>query len=69
MFISLTAGLTAIAQIVALQASEPLWLTASSIMAATLLYTLYGGLRVTIFTDRLQMLIIIPFLAVLIGFD
>lgn len=68
MFISLTAGLTAIAQMVALLAPVPLWLTASIVMGATLLYTLYGGLRVTIFTDRLQMLIIIPFLVVLIGF-
>lgn len=68
MFISLTAGLTAIAQMVALLAPVPLRLTASIVMAATLLYTLYGGLRVTIFTDRLQMLIIIPFLAILIGF-
>lgn len=68
MFISLTAGLTAIAQMVALLAPVPLWLTAAIVMLATLVYTLYGGLRVTIFTDRLQMLIIIPFLLVLILF-
>lgn len=68
LFISLTAGLTAIAQMVALLAPVPLWLTASIVMTATLLYTLYGGLRVTIFTDRVQMLVILPFLAVLIGF-
>ncbi|AWV89398.1 sodium:solute symporter family transporter [Bradymonas sediminis] len=68
LFISLTAGLTAIAQMVALLAPVPLWLTASIVMVATLFYTLYGGLRVTIFTDRLQMLLILPFLVVLIGF-
>ncbi|MDY7218402.1 sodium:solute symporter [Denitrificimonas sp. JX-1] len=68
MFISLTAGLTAIAKMVSLLAPVPLWLTASIVMAATLLYTLYGGLRVTIFTDRLQMLVIIPFLIVLVSF-
>lgn len=68
LFISLTAGLTAIAQMVALLAPVPLWLTASIVMVATLFYTLYGGLRVTIFTDRLQMLVILPFLALLVGF-
>ena len=66
MLISLTAGLTAIAQMVALIAPVPLWITASIVMVATLVYTLYGGLRTTIFTDRLQMLVIIPFLLVLL---
>ncbi|NHI01058.1 sodium:solute symporter family protein [Oceanimonas sp. MB9] len=66
MFISLTAGLTAIAQMVALLAPVPLWATAGIVMVATLLYTLYGGLRVTIFTDRVQMLVILPFLLTLI---
>ena len=68
MFISLTAGLTAIAEMVALLAPVPLWQTASIVMVATPIYTLYGGLRVTIFTDRLQMLVIIPFLLVLMFF-
>lgn len=68
MFISLTAGLTAIAKMVELLAPVPLWVTASIVMGATLLYTLYGGLRVTIFTDRLQMLVILPFLLLLIMF-
>ncbi len=68
MFISLTAGLTAIAEMVALLAPVPLWQTASIVMVATLIYTLYGGLRVTIFTDRLQMLVILPFLLVLMFF-
>lgn len=68
LFISLSAGLTAIARMVALLAPVPLWLTAGIVMGATLLYTLYGGLRVTIFTDRIQMLVILPFLVLLIGF-
>ncbi|MGO5000342.1 sodium:solute symporter family transporter [Oceanisphaera sp. W20_SRM_FM3] len=68
MFISLTAGLTAIAKMVSLLAPVPLWATASIVMFATLLYTLYGGLRVTIFTDRVQMLVILPFLILLIFF-
>lgn len=68
MFISLTAGLTAIAKMVELLAPVPLWVTATIVMVATLLYTLYGGLKVTIFTDRVQMLVILPFLALLIMF-
>ncbi|GHA16310.1 sodium:solute symporter family protein [Oceanisphaera arctica] len=68
LFISITAGLTAIAQMVALLAPVPLWVTATIVMGATLLYTLYGGLRVTIFTDRVQMLVILPFLLLLIMF-
>ena len=68
MFIALTAGLTAIAQMVALLAPVPLWVTAGIVMGATLLYTLYGGLRVTIFTDRVQMLVILPFLLLLMMF-
>ncbi|MBR9858512.1 MAG: sodium:solute symporter family protein [Gammaproteobacteria bacterium] len=68
MFIALTAGLTAIAQMVALLAPVPLWVTAGIVMGSTLLYTLYGGLRVTIFTDRVQMLVILPFLLLLMMF-
>ena len=68
MFISLTAGLTAIAKMISLLAPVPLWTTAAIVMVATLLYTLYGGLRVTIFTDRLQMLVIVPFLLLLMMF-
>ncbi|MFT2089874.1 sodium:solute symporter family transporter [Paraglaciecola sp. 2405UD69-4] len=62
LFIGLSAGLTGIAQMVALLAPVPLWVTASIVMLSTLLYTLYGGLKVTIFTDRMQMLVILPFI-------
>ena len=66
LFISLTAGLTGIAQMVALLAPVPLWVTASIVMLSTLLYTLYGGLKVTIFTDRIQMLVILPFILLIL---
>ena len=62
MFIFLTAELTAMAGIVALIADIPLWVTASVVMAATLAYTLYGGLRASIFTDAVQLVIILPVL-------
>ncbi|BBO29352.1 hypothetical protein AltI4_37400 [Alteromonas sp. I4] len=68
MFIGLTAGLTGIAQLVALVAPIPLWITASIVMVATLAYTLGGGLKVSIFTDRIQLLVILPFIAILLLF-
>jgi Na+/proline symporter len=60
MFIFLTAELTGVALIVALIADIPLWVTAAIVMAATLAYTLYGGLRASIFTDSVQLVIILP---------
>ncbi len=68
LFIGLTAGLTGIAQMVALFAPVPLWLTAAIVMVCTLIYTLYGGLAVTIFTDKVQMYVILPFLFLLFYF-
>lgn len=68
LFISLAAGLTAIAHMVTLLAPIPLWLTASVVMAATLLYTYYGGLRASIYTDKVQMAVILPLLGLLLVF-
>ncbi|MBV6272090.1 sodium:solute symporter family protein [Alcaligenaceae bacterium CGII-47] len=66
MFIALTAEITAIAKLVALLAPVPLWVTAGIVMGATLLYTSYGGIRASIFTDKVQMLVIMPLLAWLV---
>src|SRR3546814_12961879 len=60
MFIALTAEITAIAKLVALLAPVPLWATAAVVMGATLLYTYYGGIRASIFTDKIQMLVLVP---------
>ncbi len=68
LFIGLTAGLTGIGHLVSLLAPVPMWATVSIVMVSTLVYTLYGGLRVTMFTDKLQMLVILPFLALIIIF-
>jgi Na+/proline symporter len=62
MFIFLTAELTALAGLVTLIADIPLWLTAGVVMATTLAYTAYGGLRSSIFTDAIQLMIILPVL-------
>ncbi|TEA74239.1 sodium:solute symporter family protein [Allopusillimonas ginsengisoli] len=67
MFISLTAEITAISKLVAMLAPVPLWVTAAIVMGSTLLYTSYGGLRASIFTDKVQMAVIIPLLGVLIA--
>lgn len=66
MFIALTAEITAISKLVALLAPVPLWATAAIVMGATLLYTSYGGIRASIFTDKVQMLVIVPLLVLLV---
>jgi Na+/proline symporter len=68
MFISLTAEITAISKLVAMLAPVPLWVTAAIVMGSTLLYTSYGGLRASIFTDKVQMAVIVPLLVVLAVF-
>ncbi len=67
MFISLTAEITAISKLVALLAPVPLWMTAAVVMGSTLLYTSYGGLRASIFTDKVQMAVIGPLLIALVA--
>ncbi len=67
LFIALTAELTAMAKVMQLLAPIPLWVTASVVMLCTLIYTAFGGLRASIFTDKIQMLIIVPLLLVLVA--
>src|SRR5690606_9562201 len=66
MFITLAAEITAIAKLVTLLAPVPLWVTAAIVMGATLIYTAYGGLRASIFTDKVQMVVIVPLLIALL---
>lgn len=66
MFIFLTAELTGMGRLVGLVADIPLWVTAAVVMAATLAYTAYGGLRASIFTDAIQLVIILPVLLTLL---
>jgi Na+/proline symporter len=68
MFIALTAEITAVSKLVTLLAPVPLWVTAALVMVSTLIYTAYGGLRASIFTDKLQMMVIVPLLLVLMYF-
>ncbi len=68
LFIALSAEITAIGKLVTLLAPVPIWVTAIIVMGFTLIYTAYGGLRASIFTDRVQMMIIVPLLFVLVVF-
>jgi len=65
MFISMTAEITAIAKLVTLLAPVPPWLTAAITLGFTLAYAAYGGLQASMFTDRMQVLIIVPLLITL----
>jgi len=59
MFIFLCAEVTAVAILINYISGTSLWITASIILIATLTYTLYGGLRASIFTDNIQSIIIL----------
>jgi SSS family solute:Na+ symporter len=67
MFVYLCAEVTAIAKIVNLISGFPLWKTSLLIIVSTLIYTLYGGLRASIFTDKIQFVIIFIFLIIAIN--
>tara|TARA_B100000674_G_C37919792_1_gene952693 strand:+ start:338 stop:1780 length:1443 start_codon:yes stop_codon:yes gene_type:complete len=58
MFIFLCAEITAVAVLINYISGTELWITALIILIFTLVYTLYGGLRASIFTDNIQMIII-----------
>jgi len=58
MFIFLCAEVTAIAVLINYISGAELWITALIVLLSTLTYTLYGGLRASIFTDNIQMIVI-----------
>jgi len=64
MFIFLAAEMTGIAGALELIAGVPPWQTATVVGGFVLLYTAYGGLVASIFTDTVQTLVILPLLAV-----
>ena len=63
MFIFLAAEITSMALIANLVANVPLWITALIVTGATLAYTTYGGLKASIFTDVIQIVVIVSLLA------
>ena len=58
MFIFLCAEVTAVAVLINYISGTELWITAFIVLVSTLAYTLYGGLRASIFTDNIQMVVI-----------
>jgi SSS family solute:Na+ symporter len=68
MLVYLTAEVTAVAKVVNLLSNIPLWQTSLIILISTLSYTLYGGLKVSIFTDKIQFIIIFIFLILTISY-
>ncbi len=64
MFIFLCAEVTAVAILINFISGTELWITALVVLIATLSYTLYGGLRASIFTDNIQMIVIVILLLI-----
>ena len=62
MFIFLSAELTGFALAFNIVADTPLGVTAVIVGVLTVAYTAYGGIRASIFTDRIQFAIILPLL-------
>jgi len=58
MFIFLCAEVTAIAVLINYISGTELWISALVVLLTTLTYTLYGGLKASIFTDNIQMIVI-----------
>ena len=59
MFIFLTAEVTAVSILINYISGTSLWITSLIVITSSLIYTLYGGLRASIFTDNIQFIIII----------
>ena len=68
MFIFLCAEVTAVAVLINYISGTELWVTSLIVLLATLTYTLYGGLRASIFTDNIQMIVIIILLLISVSY-
>jgi Na+/proline symporter len=66
MGIFITAEMTAITAAVSILTGSPAWATAVAVGVVVFAYTAYGGLRVSIFTDRIQFWVLIPVLLLLV---
>jgi len=67
MTIFLIAEVTAVSILINYISGTDLWITALIVIVSSLIYTLYGGLRASIFTDNIQFIVLI--LLLLIGFS
>ena len=64
MFIFLIAEVTAVSLLVNYISGTSLWITALIVIVSSLIYTLYGGLRASIFTDNIQFIVILLLLII-----
>jgi len=64
MFIFLIAEVTAVSLLVNYISGTTLWITALIVIVSSLVYTLYGGLRASIFTDNIQFIAILILLLI-----
>jgi Na+/proline symporter len=64
MFIFLTAEVTAVSILINYISGTDLWITALIVIVSSLAYTLYGGLRASIFTDKIQFILFILLLII-----
>ena len=67
MFIFLIAEVTAVSLLVNYISGTSLWITSLIVIVSSLTYTLYGGLRASIFTDKIQFIVFL--LLLLISFS
>jgi len=68
MTIFLIAEVTAVAILINYISGTDLWITASIIILTSLVYTLYGGLRASIFTDNIQFIVLILLLLIVFSY-
>ena len=64
MFIFLIAEVTAVSLLINYISGTSLWITALIVIVSSLVYTLYGGLRASIFTDNIQFIVILALLLI-----
>ncbi|MSP10776.1 MAG: sodium:solute symporter [Pelagibacteraceae bacterium] len=68
MSIFLCAEITAVALLINFISGTKLWITALVVLLSTLTYTLYGGLKASIFTDNIQMIVMAILLVISISY-
>jgi len=66
MIIFLIAEVTAVSILVKYLSGNDLWITSLIVLSCSMIYTLYGGLRISIFTDKIQFIFFT--LILLLGF-
>jgi len=68
MAIFLIAEVTAVSLLVNYISGTSLWITALIVVTSSLVYTLYGGLRASIFTDSIQFIVFVILLIIVLGY-